>query len=64
MSGRNGFDGPAGQPGSAGRGGTIAVSVDTAAQTFMSCISWSNRGGDGRPGPTPAITVEPVAALW
>lgn len=65
--GMSGFDGRAGsdgRPGSAGAGGTITVSVDPAAQSFLSCITWSNRRGDGAPGPAATVTVEPVAALW
>jgi hypothetical protein len=61
MDGRPGFDGGPGAPGAAG---TITVSVDPAAQSFMSVITWSNRSGGGSPGPEPTIKVEPVAALW
>lgn len=59
--GRPGFDGRSGFGGAAG---TIAISVDPAAQPFLKCISWSNRDGDGRPGSSPTITVEPIAPLW
>lgn len=62
--GLDGHPGLAGHPGSGGAAGTIAISVDPAAQPFLKCITWSNRSGDGRPGPAPAITVEPVAPLW
>jgi hypothetical protein len=64
MDGLAGQPGSDGQPGFAGAAGTITVSVDPAAQPFMSCITWSDRGGNGVPGPAPTITVEPVAALW
>src|SRR5215469_1567100 len=50
MSGLDGRAGSDGRPGDAGRGGTITVSVDPAAQSLMS-LTWSNRSGDGRPGP-------------
>ena len=63
--GNAGFDGLAGNDGhdgSDGRGGTITVSVDPAAQSFTSCITWSNRGDP--PGPVPTIKVEPVPPLW
>lgn len=66
-SGFNGTDGRAGSDGhagSGGAGGTITLSVDPAAQSFASCITWSNHGGDGETGPPPIINVEPVAALW
>ena len=65
-----GISGPAGIPGSDGRrgasgaAGTLEISVDPAAQPFLRCITWSNRSGDGIPGPSPTITVEPVPALW
>jgi hypothetical protein len=59
--GRPGWDGHAGR---AGAGGTITLSVDPAAQPFVSCITWSNHGGDGGSGLAPIITVEPVPALW
>jgi hypothetical protein len=66
----NGFDGLDGRPGSDGRdgndgaAGTINISVDPAAQPFLKCVSWSNHGGRGSPGPAPAIIVEAVPALW
>ncbi len=63
-SGLDGRPGSEGRPGYAGAGGTITMSVDPAAQPFLSCIKWSNRGGGGEPDPAPTITVEPVSALW
>ena len=65
--GLSGMDGQSGWDGSAGAGaaaGTIAVSVDPAAQSLMSCISWINRSGNGRDGPPAAVKVEPVGPLW
>lgn len=60
-SGSSGFDGHAGAGGAAG---TIVVSVDPAAQQFMSRLQLSNRSGNGAPGPAPLIRVEAVPALW
>jgi hypothetical protein len=65
--GLNGTDGRPGWDGHAGRdgaGGTITLSVDPAAQPFVSCITWSNHSADRGSGPAPIITVEPVPALW
>jgi hypothetical protein len=59
--GRRGFDGHAGQGGPAG---TIAIAVDPAAQPYLKLLTWSNRSGDGVPGPSPDITIEPLASLW
>jgi hypothetical protein len=64
LSGLDGRPGGDGRPGNAGAGGTITVSVDPAAQSLLGCIAWSNRDGNGAPGPAPVIQVEPVAALW
>jgi hypothetical protein len=64
MSGLDGRPGWDGRPGNAGTGGKITVSIDPDAQPFLSCITWSNRSGDGAAGPAPAITIEPVSALW
>jgi len=64
MSGLDGQPGWDGRSGNAGAGGMITVSIDSAAQPYLACITWSNRSGDGAPGPAPAITIEPVAALW
>jgi hypothetical protein len=66
-SGFNGLDGLAGsdgRPGSDGAAGTIAVSIDPAAQPFKSILVLSNHGGAGRQGPAPTFTVESVAPLW
>ena len=61
LAGRPGSDG---HPGRDGAAGTITLSVDPAAQPFVSCITWSNHNGGGGAGPTPSITVEPVPPLW
>ena len=61
LDGRPGADGHTGGPGAAG---TISVSVDPAAQAYVSSLSFSNHGGDGRPGQAPKISIEPVPALW
>lgn len=61
-SGLDGLPGSNGHDGSDGSGGVITLSVDPAAQPFLSCISWSNRGRGGSAKTT--TTVEPVAALW
>ncbi len=64
MKGFDGLAGSDGHPGAGGAAGTIAISVDPAAQPFLSCITWSNRSGDGLAGPAPRISVEPIAPLW
>jgi len=63
MDGQDGRPGSDGRPGGGGAGGTITVSVDPAAQRYLSCLSWSNRSGDGASGPA-KIIVEPVSSLW
>lgn len=64
FSGLDGQSGSDGRHGDGGAAGTIQISVDPAAQPFLKCITWSNRGGDGIQGPSPTITVEPVTPLW
>lgn len=64
FSGLDGRSGSDGRPGSGGAAGTIAISVDPAAQPFLRCITWSNRSGDGLEGPSAKISVESVAPLW
>ena len=64
VSGFDGSSGSDGRPGVGGAAGTIEISVDPAAQPFLRCITWSNHSGDGLPGPSPKITVEPVPPLW
>lgn len=64
MSGNDGLSGSDGLSGRGGAAGTIVVSVDPAAQQFMSRLKLSNRSGDGAPGPAPQIRVEAVPALW
>lgn len=62
LSGTDGSPGSDGRPGSDGLAGAITLSIDPAAQPYMKCVSWLNRGRAG-PG-TVRTTVEPVAALW
>jgi hypothetical protein len=64
LSGLDGLPGADGRAGSSGAGGTITVSVDPAAQPYLSTLSWSNRSGDGLAGTAPNIVIEPVPALW
>ena len=64
FSGLDGRPGADSRPGNAGAAGAITVSVDPAAQPYLSSLSFSNHGGDGRPGPAPKILIEPVPALW
>jgi hypothetical protein len=64
FAGSDGRRGSDGRDGAGGAAGTIQISVDPAAQPFLKCITWSNRSGDGLPGPSPTITVEPIAPLW
>jgi hypothetical protein len=64
FSGLDGLAGSDGRPGSDGAAGTIAVSVDPAAQPFKSILVLSNHSGSGQQGPAPTFTVESVAPLW
>jgi hypothetical protein len=64
FSGNDGHPGFDGRHGTGGAAGTIAITVDPAAEPFLKCITWSNHSGDGRPGPAPTITVAPIAPLW
>jgi len=64
LSGRDGTRGFDGWRGNDGAAGTITVSVDPAAQQFVSILSLSNRSGSGRPGPAPIFMNEPVPPLW
>ena len=64
FAGSDGQPGLDGRPGFGGAAGTIAISVDPAAQPFLRCITWSNMGGDGHLGPLPTVTVQPVPPLW
>jgi len=64
LSGLDGHAGADGRPGSPGAAGRISISVDPGAQQYLSILSWSNRNGDGRAGPTLNIVSEPVPALW
>jgi hypothetical protein len=64
LSGLDGPPGADGRSGSSGAGGRITVSVDLAAQPYLSTLSWSNRSGDGRAGPAPNVVIEPISNLW
>jgi hypothetical protein len=64
FDGHDGLPGRDGHPGRDGAAGTIAMSVDPAAEPFLSCISWSNHNGGVGSGSPPKINVGPVAALW
>jgi hypothetical protein len=59
--GRPGFDG---HPGNDGAAGSIIVSVEPAAQTYLSSLHLSNVDGSGRSGTAPKILVESVPVLW
>jgi hypothetical protein len=59
--GRNGMDG---LPGSGGPAGTIVVSVDPTAQSYLPLLTLSNKSGEGIPGKPPEIRAEPVPPLW
>ncbi len=59
VDGAAGLDGPSG---SDGLGGAITLSIDPAAQPYMQCVSWLNRGRAGM-GAVRTV-IEPVAALW
>jgi hypothetical protein len=64
FSGVDGFAGADGLRGNGGAAGTIAVSVDPAAQPFEGVLILSNRSGSGQQGPSPAFTITPVSPLW
>jgi hypothetical protein len=61
LSGLAGRDGSNGSPGAAG---TILVSVDPQADSYLDRLRLSNTDGAGRQGPARVIRVEPVPALW
>ncbi|GFO56103.1 hypothetical protein GMSM_31100 [Geomonas sp. Red276] len=63
-SGWDGRDGRDGFPGAPGRGGRITVIYDPAARPYLSLLTLSDRDGDGRGGPVPVFTEQPVAPLW
>ncbi|MGC2033109.1 MAG: hypothetical protein WA642_24055 [Steroidobacteraceae bacterium] len=64
FAGTDGFAGSDGRRGNGGAAGTIAVSVDPAAQLFEGILSLSNHSGSGQKGPAPALVIEPVLPLW
>jgi hypothetical protein len=61
LDGRNGSDG---MPGPAGAGGTILVSIDPLAKSFLHRLHFSNKSGDGKAGPKPDVRIESVPAIW
>lgn len=58
-SGNDGHNGQDGWSGPQGRGGTITVTYDPQAKSFLGAIHLSNQNG-----PPPAFKEEPVAPLW
>jgi hypothetical protein len=48
----------------AGAAGTIAITVDPAAQPYLKALTCSNRSGNGVPGPQPTITTAQLTSLW
>ncbi|HWW19707.1 MAG TPA: hypothetical protein VNZ06_02785 [Steroidobacteraceae bacterium] len=64
LSGNNGLPGSDGRGGRVGAAGSIAISVDPAAESYLKALTWSNKSGDGIPGPAPSITFAPVPPLW
>jgi len=64
LSGHDGLNGWDGHSGGGGAAGTITVSIDPQAQGFADRLHFSNRNGDGAPGPTPIVRVETVSPIW
>jgi hypothetical protein len=64
LAGNDGIPGSNGFDGLAGAAGTIAITVDPAAQPYLKALTWSNRSGNGVPGPQPTITTAPLTSLW
>lgn len=62
--GVDGSDGHDGRSGPAGRGGAITVRFDPKTKQYLSLFHFSTRDGDGRPGPVPVFTEEPISLLW
>jgi len=62
--GHDGLDGHSGFDGTPGASGTIAVSVDPKASSFITCLHLFNKDGSGRAGPAPIVHIEPVGPLW
>ena len=58
-SGSNGSDGRSGWDGSPGKAGSITVTYDPEAKTYLTALHFSNRGG-----PPPAFHEASVAPLW
>ncbi len=64
MPGHDGLNGLDGHAGSGGAAGTITVSIDPKAQGFADRLHFSNKSGDGIPGPIPIVRIETVPAIW
>lgn len=64
LSGHDGSNGLDGHPGGGGGAGTITVSIDPQAQGFADRLHFSNKNGDGAPGPTPIVRIETVSPIW
>jgi hypothetical protein len=58
-NGLSGADGRNGSDGSPGRGGSVTVTYDPQAKSYLGTIRISNRGG-----PPPVFKDKPVTALW
>jgi hypothetical protein len=58
-SGRNGLDGRSGSDGPPGKGGSITVTYDPQAKSYLSVIYLSNSGA-----PKPVFQEQAVPALW
>jgi hypothetical protein len=64
LSGHDGLNGWDGHSGADGAAGTITVSIDPQAQGFADRLHFSNRNGNGAPGPTPIVRIEAVPPIW
>jgi hypothetical protein len=64
MSGHDGLNGLDGHAGAGGAAGTITVSMDPTAAGFSNKLHFSNRSGDGFPGPAPVVRIEAVQPIW
>jgi hypothetical protein len=64
LSGNDGLNGWDGHSGSGGAAGTITVSMDPQAQGFADRLHFSNKSGDGAPGPPPIVGIETVPPIW
>jgi hypothetical protein len=64
LSGNDGLNGMDGHSGAGGAAGTITVSIDPQAQGFADRLQFSNKNGDGAPGPAPIVRIETVPPIW